>query len=75
LFCRRVLPFDEAAAMVFATLISRARAAGRAIGTADGQIAATASANGMIVATRDVRAFEAAGVKVINPWEKGREEK
>ncbi|MDE9540702.1 type II toxin-antitoxin system VapC family toxin [Xenorhabdus bovienii] len=42
---------------------------GLAISKADGYIAATAIANGMMVATRDVSPFKAADVDVINPWE------
>jgi predicted nucleic acid-binding protein len=49
--------------------MAKARTSGLAIGTADGYIAATAAANGMMVATRDASPFEAAGVDVINPWE------
>lgn len=69
LFVGRVLPFDLAAAQAYAKLMSKARAAGRAIGTADGYIAATAAANAMMVATRDTSPFDAGGVPVINPWE------
>ena len=53
----------------YAELMARARAAGLAIGATDGYIAAIAAANGMMVATRDISPFEAAGVSVINPWE------
>ena len=69
LFVGRVLAFDVAASQVYADLMAKARAAGLAIGTADGYIAATAAANGMMVATRDTAPFEAAGVPTINPWE------
>lgn len=69
LFAGRVLPFDVPASQAYSELMARARAAGLAIGTTDGYIAATASANSMMVATRDVSPFTAAGVKVINPWE------
>ncbi|GLQ89284.1 type II toxin-antitoxin system VapC family toxin [Dyella flagellata] len=69
LFKGRILSFDAEAAQAYAELRARARAAGKAIGTADGYIAATAAANGLAVATRDVAPFEAAGVEVINPWE------
>ncbi|PVZ85422.1 VapC toxin family PIN domain ribonuclease [Serratia sp. S1B] len=69
LFAGRVLPFDILASQSYSELMSKARAAGLAIGTADGYIAATAAANGMMVATRDVSPFKAAGVDVINPWE------
>jgi toxin FitB len=68
LFTGRVLAFDLPASQAYAELMSRARAAGRAIGTADGYIAATAAANRMAVASRDAAAFAAAGVPVIVPW-------
>ena len=68
LFAGRVLAFDLAASARYAELMSRARASGLGIGTADGYIAAIATAHDMIVATRDVAPFEAAGVAVINPW-------
>ena len=68
LFKGRILSFDVAASEAYAELRARARAAGKAIGIADGYIAATAAANGLIVATRDSSPFEAAGVEVINPW-------
>ena len=68
LFVGRVLPFDMSASQVYSELMAKARAAGLAIATADGYIAATARANGMMVATRDVSPFKAAGLDVINPW-------
>lgn len=49
--------------------MARARADGKAIGKAHGYIAATAATRAFIVATRDVAPFQAAGLKVINPWE------
>lgn len=73
LFAGRVLAFDLSASQTYADLMARARAAGMAIGAADGYIAATAAANGMAVATRDTAAFEAAGVPVINPWRRTQE--
>jgi predicted nucleic acid-binding protein len=69
LFAGRVLPFDMSASQSYGELMAKARTDGLAIGTADGYIAATAAANGMMVATRDASPFEAAGVDVINPWE------
>ena len=68
LFGSRVLPFDQRAAKVYAALVVRARTAGRAIGVADGQIAAIAQVHGFTVATRDTLPFAAAGLPVINPW-------
>ena len=67
-FTGRVLPFDLDASQAYATLMARARREGKAISTADGYIAATAASRALMVATRDVAPFQAAGVKVINPW-------
>jgi predicted nucleic acid-binding protein len=67
-FSERILSFDLAASQSYSELMARARISGKAIGTADGHIAATAAANGLAIATRDTRPFEAAGLKVINPW-------
>ncbi len=69
LFAGRVLSFDLACTQTYAALIAKARAAGQAIATSDGYIAAIAAANGFAVATRDARPFEAAGAVVINPWQ------
>lgn len=68
LFNGRILSFDAAASEAYATLRSCAKAQGKAIASADGYIAATAVAHGLMVATRDVAPFEAAGLTVINPW-------
>ncbi len=68
LFTGRVLAFDLGCTRAYAELLARARAAGRAIASADGYIAATAVANALTVATRDTGAFDAAGAAVINPW-------
>ncbi len=69
LFKGRVLPFDIEAAHQYAQLAVKAKTSGRGFPTPDGYIAAIAAANGFIIATRDTSPFEAASVKVINPWE------
>ena len=69
LFKGRILSFDVEASEAYAELRAKARDKGKAIGTADGYIAATASANGLSVATRDTAPFEAVGIEVINPWQ------
>ncbi len=68
LFTGRILPFDAAASQAYAQLRARARAQGKAIAPAGGYIAATAATHGLIVATRNIGPFEAAGLAVINPW-------
>lgn len=69
MFVGRVLPFDLACTNAYAELVARVRKAGGGIETADACIAAVAGASGFIVATRDTRPFQAAGLTVINPWE------
>jgi len=68
LFAGRILPFDAADSEAYAALRARASAQGKAIAPADGYIAATAISHGLMVATRDTGPFEAAGLRVINPW-------
>lgn len=68
-FAGRVLSFDLDASRAYAELMARAKAAGKAIGKADGYIAAMAAARGLMIATRDARPFIAAGLTVINPWD------
>ena len=69
-FAGRILDFDESAASAYATIRAHARRVGKPIGATDGYIAATAAARGFAVATRDAAAFEAAGIRVIDPWAK-----
>ena len=73
LFAGRILPFDAPASEAYATLRAAAKAQGKAIAPADGYIAATASVHRLMVATRDVAPFRAAGLTVINPWEVGQQ--
>jgi len=68
IFDGRILPFDVDTARFYAELMARSRTSGKAIGRADGYIAATAAENHLAVATRDTCPFEAAGLRVINPW-------
>ena len=68
IFDGRILPFDVDTARFYAELMARSRTSGKAIGRADGYIAATAAENHLAVATRDTGPFEAAGLRVINPW-------
>jgi predicted nucleic acid-binding protein len=68
LFEARILPFDQCAAIAYAALVGRARAGGKVLSVADGQIAAIAAVHGFSVATRDTGPFIAAGIPVIDPW-------
>ena len=68
-FADRFLAFEREAAVVYASLASRASAHGYSISVGDCQIAAIATVHGFAVATRDTAPFLAAGVPIINPWE------
>jgi len=68
LFSGRILAFDEAATITYARIRSEARSIGKAIGVTDAFIAGIAAHHEFAVATRDVSPFEAAGIRVINPW-------
>ncbi|MEY4590106.1 MAG: hypothetical protein RL497_2182 [Pseudomonadota bacterium] len=70
LFRDRVLSFDTDAAQHYAELAVMARTRGRGFPTPDGYIAAIAASRSFIVASRDTAPYLAAGVVVINPWER-----
>ncbi|MFF2322892.1 type II toxin-antitoxin system VapC family toxin [Agrobacterium sp. NPDC058088] len=67
IFDGRILPFKAGTSKFYADLMTSGRTSGKAIGKA-GYIAATATENRLAVATRDTSPFEAAGLRVINPW-------
>ena len=71
IFGSRILPFDTAAASAYGAIRMRAKSIGRAIGVSDGYIAAIAVAHSCSIATRDNSPFDAAGVRVVNPWDEG----
>lgn len=63
-------PFDDAAAMQYASILAQRQAAGRPISTEDGQIAAIALAAELPLATRNTKDFEYIhGLTLINPWQ------
>lgn len=64
----RILPFDSAAAQIYAEIYASRRAIGRRIEEDDCQIAAIARSQNMAVATRNVNDFADCGVEIINPW-------
>lgn len=69
IFAGRILPFDSAAAVIYAEITANRRSMGKPISPFDAQIAAIARANGAeAIATRNVDDFANTGVTVINPW-------
>ncbi len=67
-FGRRVLPFSQSTAAVYAPIYAQRTHAGLGIGELDLLLAAIAAENSARIATRNVSDFEQTGVKVVNPW-------
>lgn len=68
-FTGRILPFDEAAARVFATIVASRNAVGRPMSELDAMIAAIARTHRATVATRNTADFERCGLQLIDPWQ------
>jgi predicted nucleic acid-binding protein len=64
----RIAPFDLDASQHYGVVVAEQTRAGRNPGTADSQIAATARARGMSLATRNTKHFEGLGLVLIDPW-------
>jgi predicted nucleic acid-binding protein len=62
------LPFEATTGLRWAELLAKLRASGRAMPVKDSLIAATALANGLVVATRNGVDFEKAGVDIVDPF-------
>ena len=68
-YARRILPLDRLGAEWAAEFRARSRAAGHSLDLGDALIAGIARANGLAVATRNVRDFNVLNIDVVNPWE------
>jgi len=62
------LPWDATTGLRWAKLLADLRAAGAALPIKDSMIAATALVHDLTVATRNLRDFRKAGVKVFDPF-------
>ncbi|MBT9501522.1 MAG: type II toxin-antitoxin system VapC family toxin [Burkholderiaceae bacterium] len=67
-FAERLLPFDGAAAVIYAEVVEARRSTGRPISQFDAQIAAIALSHRATLATRNVSDFEGVGLSLSNPW-------
>jgi len=68
-FADRILGFDAAAAVAYASLFAARRRMGRPAATIDLMIAAIARSQGASVVTRNVGDFDGCDVALINPWD------
>ena len=69
LYGRRVLPLDIVVARAAGRLNGYAGGAGVSPGSADVAIAATASAQGLTIVTRNLQHFQPLGVPVLDPFD------
>jgi len=67
-FEQRVLPVDEAVALAWGDLMGVAKRRGRGLSSMDGLIGATAIAQSLTLATRNVKDFDGFGIDLYNPW-------
>ncbi|HYK30925.1 MAG TPA: type II toxin-antitoxin system VapC family toxin [Streptosporangiaceae bacterium] len=65
----RAHPFDYAAAVQYAAIVTDRVAAGRPISVSDAQIAAICRSRGARLATRNTRDFAGTGIELINPFD------
>ena len=62
------LAWDQAVSRRWAKLVVELRSKGQSMGLLDAMIAGTALEHGLTVVTRNVRDFQRAGVKVVDPF-------
>jgi predicted nucleic acid-binding protein len=67
-FAEDILPFDAAAAAVYAEIVDRRDRKGAPISGYDAQIAAICRAHGASLATRNMKDFADVGIDLIDPW-------
>lgn len=68
-FKEYVLPFDQAAAIQYATIVSARDLAGLPIDGFDAQIAAICYIHNAVLATRNVKDFQGTGLEITDPWQ------
>lgn len=67
-FGRRILPFSQSTASVYAPIYAKRVQAGFGIGELDILLAAIAAEHSARIATRNVSDFDQTGLRVVNPW-------
>ena len=65
------LPWEAATGTRWAQLVADLRASGTSMPIKDSMIAATALIHGLAVATRNLRDFDRAGIRTIDPFDSG----
>lgn len=68
-FAGRIIDIDLETALRWGIVLGEAEQRGEKLPVMDALIAATATAHGLVVVTRNVRDMERCGARVCNPWE------
>jgi predicted nucleic acid-binding protein len=71
-FDAKILSLDTGVMLEWGKLIARVEAAGKPMPAIDSLIAATVLTHEMILVTRNVSDFDAAGIEIVNPWGMGK---
>jgi predicted nucleic acid-binding protein len=71
-FASRILAFDGACAVVYATARTAGERTGRPVSIQDALIGGMALAHGATLATRNIADFEGYGLSRVNPWQEAR---
>jgi predicted nucleic acid-binding protein len=68
-FAGRLLPFDDRVAERWGSIEAAAKRRRITLPTVDAQLAATAAAHDLILATRNTRDFASMNISLLNPWD------
>jgi predicted nucleic acid-binding protein len=68
-FAGNIVDFNESAARAYAEIMAVRKEKGRPMSLPDGQIAAIAQINHLVLATRNITDFEDCGIQLINPFD------
>ncbi len=68
-FAGNIVDFTESAARAYAEIMAIRKEKGRPMSLPDGQIAAIAQVNHLVLATRNITDFEDCGIQLINPFD------
>ena len=68
-YAARTHGFHASTAMIYGSVMAKARRAGRPMSATDAQIAAIAIEHDCALATRNIGDFEPSGVALVDPWE------
>ena len=64
----RILDIDQRVALRWGVVLARSEKSGLTLSAMDAFLAATAQVYGLTLVTRDTRAFAAAEIDVVDPW-------